>query len=71
MQCSLQPREGSSEKTGQLSLRILLRMEDNMNRQLSCFLNVEDDPVRQADSCPVSPGSLPPSNSSLPPAPAP
>lgn len=48
MQCSLQPREGSSEKTGQLSLRILLRMEDNMNRQLSCFLNVEDDPVKLA-----------------------
>lgn len=53
MQCSLLPREVGAEKkdkleAGQLSLRILLRMEDNMNRQLSCFLNTEDDPVRLA-----------------------
>jgi len=53
MQCSLQPREFATEKekkgeSGQLSLRILLRMEDNMNRQLSCFLNQDDDPVKLA-----------------------
>jgi len=46
MQCSLQP--GGEKERGQLSLRILLRMEDNMNRQLSCFLSTEDDPVRLA-----------------------
>ena len=37
MQCSIQPSEGKKE-SGQLSLRILLRMEDNMNRQLSCLI---------------------------------
>ena len=50
MQCSLGPlREGEKGVTGQLQLRILLRMEDNMNRQLSCSISQEEDPVRLAD----------------------
>ena len=50
MQCSLGPlREGEKGMTGQLQLRILLRMEDNMNRQLSCSISQEEDPVRLAD----------------------
>ena len=50
MQCSLGPlREGEKGVTGQLQLRILLRMEDNMNRQLSCSISQEEDPGRLAD----------------------
>ena len=50
MQCSLGPlREGEKGVTGQLQLRILLRMEDNMNRQLSCSISQEEDPVKLAD----------------------
>jgi len=36
MQCSIHTNE--DKKDNQLSLRILLRMEDNMNRQLSCTI---------------------------------
>ena len=50
MQCSLAPmREGEKGVIGLLQLRILLRMEDNMNRQLSCSISQEEDPVRLAD----------------------
>merc|ERR1712059_104876 len=54
MQCSIQPREEKKvvEKVlqdHQLSLRILLRMEDNMNRQLSCLIAPDSDtPVNLA-----------------------
>jgi len=54
MQCSIQPREEKKvvEKVlqdHQLSLRILLRMEDNMNRQLSCLIAPDTDtPVNLA-----------------------
>jgi len=41
MQCTIQPKDGKG--SAQLSLTILLRMEDNMNRQLSCLLNPGDD----------------------------
>lgn len=41
MQCTIQPKDGKGSP--QLSLTILLRMEDNMNRQLSCLLNPGDD----------------------------
>merc|ERR1712127_467934 len=44
MQCSIQP----GVMCGQMNLRILLRMEDNMNRQLSCTLNTEDNPDKLA-----------------------
>jgi len=52
MQCSLQPKQVVGASKGQqatqhshqeLSLRILLRMEDNMNRQLSCLIVPETD----------------------------
>jgi len=54
MQCSIQPQEKKekekSGETGQLSLRILLRFEDKMNRQLSCLIdNQVDSPVKLAD----------------------
>jgi len=54
MQCSLQPRQvtnqgHSNTQAVELSLRILLRMEDNMNRQLSCLIARETDtPVKLA-----------------------
>jgi len=58
MQCSIQPREEKltdkekksvDQSVGQLSLRILLRMEDNMNRQLSCLIAPDTDtPVNLA-----------------------
>jgi len=40
MQCDL---EESDKKEGQLSLRILLRFEDNMNRQLNCMISRVSD----------------------------
>jgi nuclear receptor-binding protein len=50
MQCDIQRLgEGDKGLSGQLQLRILLRMEDNMNRQLSCSISQEEDPVRLAD----------------------
>jgi len=54
MQCSIQPQEKKekekSAEAGQLSLRILLRFEDKMNRQLSCLIdNQVDSPVKLAD----------------------
>merc|ERR1712240_437907 len=54
MQCSIQPQEKKekekSGEAGQLSLRILLRFEDKMNRQLSCLIdNQMDSPVKLAD----------------------
>jgi len=48
MQCTIQPKpkEGKDRggDTSQLSLTILLRMEDNMNRQLSCLIHNTDTP---------------------------
>merc|ERR1712106_330726 len=53
MQCSIQESGDKKEKTGeagQLSLRILLRFEDKMNRQLSCLIdNQMDSPVKLAE----------------------
>jgi len=44
MQCSLTSPVGDKTKEQtELSLRILLRMEDNMNRQLSCNISKEKD----------------------------
>ena len=40
MQCDL---EESDKNKGQLSLRILLRFEDNMNRQLNCMISRSGD----------------------------
>jgi len=40
MQCDL---EESDKKEGQLSLRILLRFDDNMNRQLNCMISRDSD----------------------------
>ena len=49
-QCDIQRRgEGDKGLSEHLQLRILLRMEDNMNRQLSCSISQEEDPVRLAD----------------------
>ncbi|XP_023336245.1 nuclear receptor-binding protein homolog [Eurytemora carolleeae] len=45
MQCSIQPSQDKKEPNT-LSLRILLRMEDNMNRQLYCTI------VRGVDTAP-------------------
>jgi len=42
MQCSL-TSPVQSDKSNELSLRILLRMEDNMNRQLCCNIQKEKD----------------------------
>jgi len=41
MQCDLSKE--SDKKDGQLSLRILLRFTDNMNRQLNCMISRSDD----------------------------
>jgi len=53
MQCSIQESEDKKEKVGdvgQLSLRILLRFEDKMNRQLSCLINSQQDsPIKLAE----------------------
>jgi len=53
MQCSIQESGVKKEKAGevgQLSLRILLRFEDKMNRQLSCMIdNQVDSPVKLAE----------------------
>eukprot|EP00092_Neocalanus_flemingeri_P025588 GFUD01027741.1.p1 GENE.GFUD01027741.1~~GFUD01027741.1.p1 ORF type:complete len:547 (-),score=196.30 GFUD01027741.1:122-1762(-) len=53
MQCSIQESGDKKEKgaeAGQLSLRILLRFEDKMNRQLSCLIdNQVDSPVKLAE----------------------
>eukprot|EP00092_Neocalanus_flemingeri_P011107 GFUD01011960.1.p1 GENE.GFUD01011960.1~~GFUD01011960.1.p1 ORF type:complete len:551 (-),score=163.23 GFUD01011960.1:55-1707(-) len=47
MQCSLGEAD---KKDGQLSLRILLRFEDNMNRQLSCVIaSNSDSPFKLAE----------------------
>eukprot|EP00090_Calanus_glacialis_P041282 TRINITY_DN7266_c0_g1_i1.p1 TRINITY_DN7266_c0_g1~~TRINITY_DN7266_c0_g1_i1.p1 ORF type:complete len:548 (-),score=201.84 TRINITY_DN7266_c0_g1_i1:125-1768(-) len=53
MQCSIQESGDKKDKVGeagQLSLRILLRFEDKMNRQLSCLIdNQVDSPVKLAE----------------------
>jgi len=50
MQCSIQESGDKKEKSSQLSLRILLRFEDKMNRQLSCLIDNEvDSPVKLAE----------------------
>jgi len=52
MQCSIQEFSDRKEKPGegQLSLRILLRFEDKMNRQLSCLIdNQVDSPIKLAE----------------------
>jgi len=40
MQCDL---EDTEKKDGHISLRILLRFEDNMNRQLNCMISRNSD----------------------------
>jgi len=55
MQCCIdktgvKKEKGKSTEPGQLSLRILLRFEDKMNRQLSCLMdNDVDSPVKLAE----------------------
>jgi len=54
MQCSIQEIDKKEKErtgeVGQLSLRILLRFEDKMNRQLSCLIdNQVDSPVKLAE----------------------
>jgi len=50
MQCDIQRLgEGDKGLSGQLQLRILLRMEDNMNRQLSCSISQDEDPEKLAN----------------------
>ena len=49
-QCDIQRLgEGDKGLSGQLQLRILLRMEDNMNRQLSCSISQDEDPEKLAN----------------------
>ena len=49
-QCDIQRLgEGDKSLSGQLQLRILLRMEDNMNRQLSCSISQDEDPEKLAN----------------------
>ena len=50
LQCDIQRLgEGDKGLSGQLQLRILLRMEDNMNRQLSCSISQDEDPEKLAN----------------------
>jgi len=41
LQCDL--AESENKETGQLRLQILLRFEDNMNRQLNCMISRSGD----------------------------
>lgn len=42
MMCSVKPRDGTS---GDLLMTLLLRMDDKMNRQLTCQVSVDDSPI--------------------------
>lgn len=41
MMCSVKPRDG----TGDLLMTLLLRMDDKMNRQLTCQVSADDSPI--------------------------